>query len=42
MNARAQQGGLITDRAWQERVLDETWRRLPQPVVETNHATLDS
>src|SRR5450432_347954 len=30
MNARAVQGGSITDRSWQERVLDETWRRLPQ------------
>jgi succinate dehydrogenase/fumarate reductase flavoprotein subunit len=29
MNARAVQGGSITDRSWQERVLDETWRRLP-------------
>ena len=29
MSARAKQGGLLTDRAWQERVLDETWRRLP-------------
>ena len=30
MSARAVQGGSITDRSWQERVLDETWRRLPQ------------
>jgi succinate dehydrogenase/fumarate reductase flavoprotein subunit len=29
MSARAIQGGLISDRSWQERVLDETWRRLP-------------
>ena len=30
MRIRARQGGLITDRNWQERVLDETWQRLPK------------
>jgi succinate dehydrogenase/fumarate reductase flavoprotein subunit len=29
MRVRARQGGLLTDRNWQERVLDETWKRLP-------------
>jgi succinate dehydrogenase/fumarate reductase flavoprotein subunit len=30
MRVRARQGGLLTDRNWQERVLDETWQRLPK------------
>ncbi len=30
MRVRARQGGLLTDRNWQERVLDETWTRLPK------------
>lgn len=29
MRGRAAAGGLLTDRNWQERVLDETWQRLP-------------
>jgi succinate dehydrogenase/fumarate reductase flavoprotein subunit len=30
MSQRASLGGWLTDRTWQERVLDETWRRLPE------------
>lgn len=30
MSQRASLGGWLTDRRWQERVLDETWRRLPE------------